>query len=74
MELPKILRKTFWLKDYQRLGHQDLAKPKKSSQRQTFDALTPEDELMVFYENLKSVGLGFYFLDEEEIRLLKKNR
>ena len=73
MELPKILRKTFWLKDYQRLG-QDLAKPKKSSQQQTFDALTPEDELMVFYENLKSVGLGSNFLDEEEIRLLKKNR
>ena len=73
MELPKILRKTFWLKDYQRLG-QGLAKPKKSSQQQTFDALTLEDQLMVFHENLKSVGLDFYFLKEEEIRLLKKNR
>ena len=73
MKLPKILRKKYWLNDYQQLDQET----KKSSQQQAFDTLTPEeklvilDETIVFNEVLKSVGLYFYSLDKED-RLLKE--
>ena len=60
MKLPKTIRKL--------LG-QDEAKIKRPSQ--AFDALTPEDKLkvltetIVFYENLKAVGLDIVNYSEE---------
>ena len=83
MNLLKILRKICCHRcheDHWGLD-QDETKIKTSAQlSQAFDALTPEDklkvliEIMVSCEKLKATtGLDSYFLEEQEVRLLKES-
>eukprot|EP00093_Oithona_nana_P002134 02134.XXX_5993_5546_1 [CDS] Oithona nana genome sequencing. len=83
MNLLKILRKICCHRcheDHWGLD-QDETKIKISAQLlQAFDALTPEDklkvliEIMVSCEKLKATtGLDSYFLEEQEVRLLKES-
>merc|ERR1712004_4548 len=77
MNLLKILRKICCHEDHWGLD-QDETKIKQLLQ--AFDALKPEDklkvmiEIMVSCEKLKATtGLDSYFLEEEEVRLLKES-
>ena len=83
MNLLKILRKICCHRcheDHWGLD-QDETKIKTSAQLlQAFDALTPEDklkvliEIMLSCEKLKATtGLDSYFLEEQEVRLLKES-
>ena len=68
MKLPKILRKKYWLNDYQQLDQET----KKSSQQQAFDTLTTEEKLKVLDERIKFNEVDFCQLDKKDRLLLKE--